>query len=253
MVSGAIQIMTMKPRTTCLFHFTEELDTICKILKEGLWPKYSLEDFEWLNCGKSQVALPMLCFCDIPMTRLHDHTNFYGRYGIGFCRDRLISFGVSPVIYLSPEMDSFLKDALRAIRTKADELKDPWFTQNLALILAHCKPTKGMVKGLERDYYSECEWRYLRWVERRDDMKHGFTLSAEQYKNKGHLAAANEERKADLLEIFPADVKYLLVESNQDVPKLIKFIDDELRHYAKDVLDLLKTRITILDEIPNDY
>jgi hypothetical protein len=93
--------MITKPRTTCLFHFTESLDILCKILKEGFWPQYSLEDIAWLNGPVPRLAWPMVSFCDIPITRLHDHTKFYGCYGIGLWREQLIPTGVSPVTYVT--------------------------------------------------------------------------------------------------------------------------------------------------------
>jgi hypothetical protein len=136
-------------------------------------------------------------------------------------------------------------------KQELSESHDHSFMTYVALILAHCKPTKGlsMVKGVEveRDYYSECEWRYLPWVES------GFTLLEEKYKNEIRRTEANNERRNDMLKFEPVDVKYLLVKSLQDVPKLTAYINSEMADYNADVLDVLKTRVIILDEILHDY
>jgi hypothetical protein len=34
----------MNARTKTLFHFTKSLDVLLRILEEGFWPQYSLED-----------------------------------------------------------------------------------------------------------------------------------------------------------------------------------------------------------------
>jgi hypothetical protein len=251
----------MNARTKCLFHFTDTLDILQSILKDGaFWPQYCLEDIAWLNGPSVRLAWPMVCFCDIPITRLQEHTTFYGSYGIGLRRDPSISSLVSPVAYVT-EVDSNFKDALREIQKKGEESKDPVFMTKVALFLAHCKPTRGLclVNGAEiqRDFYCECEWRYVPWVQSGEGMKYGFTLPEENYKNVHDRTEANKERREDMLRFEPVDVKYLLVKSLEDVPKLTTFINCELGgkgiRYGSDVLDVLKTRILILDEIGDDY
>lgn len=78
----------MKPKSNNLFHFTKTLEVIKLILKNGLQPSYCLEDNEWMALGDNKhVSFPMSCFCEIPLSRISDHTDFYGDFGLGFSKD----------------------------------------------------------------------------------------------------------------------------------------------------------------------
>ncbi len=76
----------MKPRSDTLFYFTKNIDTLKSILKNGFWPRYSLEDFNWYNPQMGSIAYPMVCFCDIPLIRPREHVSFYGDYGLGMTK-----------------------------------------------------------------------------------------------------------------------------------------------------------------------
>jgi Putative abortive phage resistance protein AbiGi, antitoxin len=43
----------------------------------------------------------IVCFCDLPLSNLSEHLNFYGNYGIGLTKEWGIGKGINPVIYLS--------------------------------------------------------------------------------------------------------------------------------------------------------
>lgn len=47
------------------------------------------------------VAFPMVCFCDIPLSRIDEHIGFYGRFGIGMTRKWAEQNGLNPVLYAS--------------------------------------------------------------------------------------------------------------------------------------------------------
>ena len=67
----------MPDRTHTLFHFTKEFSTLQQLLNSGVyWPLYSLEDLSWTTGTPSNVAFPMVSFCDIPITRLEEHTAY---------------------------------------------------------------------------------------------------------------------------------------------------------------------------------
>lgn len=56
-------------------------------MTNGFWPRYCLEDFRWYNKDIPNVSYPMVSFCDIPLTRIREHTDFYGSFGIGMTRE----------------------------------------------------------------------------------------------------------------------------------------------------------------------
>ena len=42
-----------------------------------------------------------VCFCDIPEGALHRHTSVYGRFGLAFKKDYLVTKGANPVFYVA--------------------------------------------------------------------------------------------------------------------------------------------------------
>src|SRR6266487_3729891 len=96
----------MNARTKTLFHFTRTLDNLMSILKEGFWPQYSLEDISWIEGGVPRLAWPMVSFCDMPISRLREHTAFYGNFGIGLCREQWRDTGLNRFCMFHPTQSS---------------------------------------------------------------------------------------------------------------------------------------------------
>lgn len=116
--------------SSSFFHYRREKSDFLKIIKNGFSYRYSFEplgpEFAHSNQdeyiplmnlrenGKtipnrddfSGIAMPMLCFCDIPIMRAGKHRKNYGDYCIGVDKEmmieRLKSF-INPVFYVSSE------------------------------------------------------------------------------------------------------------------------------------------------------
>ena len=102
----------MKPKSDNLFHFTKTLDVLKLILQKGICPRYCLEDFEWFGSEiHKQIAFPISCFCDIPLSRISEHTDFYGNFGVGLTKDWGLRNGLEPVAYCTNggKFQEFLK------------------------------------------------------------------------------------------------------------------------------------------------
>src|ERR1700722_14296147 len=84
-----------------LFHFTEKRADLISILKNGLYVRYSLENYQGLIEEKEEeeVNLPMVCFCDIPLSQVKRHITTYGSYAIGLTKKWGIKNKINPVIY----------------------------------------------------------------------------------------------------------------------------------------------------------
>jgi len=238
----------MNARTKTLFHFTgleNGFNTLQQILNDlAFWPKYGPEDMAWLgDLNFSKVFLPRVCFCDIPILRIHEHASKYGGYGIGLCKEKAAMFvALNPVLYVQP--DSILQQSLKEILSLLRQNEDNHVRTNGMILLAHCKPLK---------FYSECEWRFIHWVDGASgENKYGFFLSEERFAEV--KKEANEERKGRMLDFRPDEVRYLIVKTPDDVSELVSFIDSnpKLARYDKTVRDMLKTRIVVLDEISSD-
>lgn len=252
-VSPRLNFNKMNARTKTLFHFTKSLEILQKILKEGFWPQYSLEDTAWIaNNIPSRLAWPMVSFCDIPISRLDEHTDSYGYYGVGLSRKRWKSTGLNPVLYISP--NSALRQFLAELISQTLTNPVPR-TKTLGMyLLGHCKPLVGDVSNNLKDFYSECEWRYIPWVEGADGQnKYGFFLTESDFRDENKRREANAERRLDrMLEFVPADVRYLLVKTPDDAHKLVRFIESQMNHYDDFARDVLKTRILVWEDISSD-
>lgn len=100
-----------------LFHFTNELWKFKEILTKGLRFGYCYEPYGdvvakqgWdidLKIGRKVIeckgiAIPMICFCDIPLLRTKHHRKQYGNYMIGFNREALVKTINSTNYMLNP-------------------------------------------------------------------------------------------------------------------------------------------------------
>ena len=89
--------------SSCFSHFTDKIENIVSILSNGFRPFYSLEQFEIkINEIEFQynLGIPMISFCDLPLTLAKDNLKDYGGYGIGLSKDWIINNKLSPVRYV---------------------------------------------------------------------------------------------------------------------------------------------------------
>lgn len=111
----------MNPHSSSLFHFTKKKTTFKSILTNGLRYSFAFEEFpdsivnnifchglfpfvsnDDENSGKG-FAIPMISFCDIPLTRVHTHSKRYGKFAIGINKDYLCHIYeefINPVLYV---------------------------------------------------------------------------------------------------------------------------------------------------------
>ena len=103
--------------SSSLFHFTKEFGAFKQILAEGLRFSYCYEPFgsvvakqgldieikkgsKILEC--KGIAIPMICFCDIPLLRTQQHRRKYGQYMIGFEKEALINLVNETEYFINP-------------------------------------------------------------------------------------------------------------------------------------------------------
>jgi len=130
-------------RSNSLFHFTKQYQTLLQILNNGFRPRYSREDIRWLGfSGDSEIGVPMVSFCDIPLSLNEVHIRDFGAYGLGMSRDWAQRNYITPVRYV--QEDSPVAEQYRSLRESAKDqmqlltttLQNIWF-------------------------FEECEWRYV--------------------------------------------------------------------------------------------
>lgn len=244
----------MMPRSRTLFHFTKSLDILKLILAGGFWPRYCSEDVRWHGQADAQtVAFPMVCFCDIPLSRISDHVNFYGQYGLGMTREWATANGINPIWYLAGENP--IAEELRMLNEHANALVQDQKSsakETVRYVYAHIKPVSGfmMVDGepVEKDFYLESEWRH---VPKHENIKAYLRHTA--FSDTDCLAVENEKTSQYCrLKFTPKDIKYIFVRSDKDIPEVINFIQTSLDCYPHADTKILMSRVTSLESIQDD-
>ncbi len=247
----------MKPKSHTLFHFTKNIDIIKDILKNGFWPKYCLEHSRWYTLDKRDlyIAWPIICFCDIPLSRVDEHVNFYGNYGIGVSKEWAQSNGLSPVLYIRE--NSLQHESLQQLCNE-NRIKPFYDKSNLHIntLLGHIKPIEGTMfinnEFVSKEFYQENEWRYSAI----DSSKIGLLrpwLNANEYTDEAILSAENAKTKIhSSIKVSPCDIRYIFVKSDSDIPPLVNFIQTDLDMYPSHDIKILLSRIISLETISRD-
>lgn len=247
----------MKPKSETLFHFTKNLDVLYGILRGGFWPRYCPEDIQWLNTEPEDepfVWFPMVCFCDIPLTRIEEHVLFYGQYGLGLTREWALKNGLCPIHYI-PGQNVFT-ETFKKLGEHATEEKNAGRLEvltNLCRLAMYMKPLSGIMplngQPMVKEFYQESEWRHIA-----TDENIPFFLSDVHMKDENALNAANDATKQHcMLRFSPSDVKYIFVRTDADIPPLMNFIQSELDNHPSADLKILMSRVTSLESIRKDW
>lgn len=86
--------------TSALFHYTKNQNILIGILKEGLKFSYCKEKFSEDLC----LGIPMISFCDIPISNSFEHSSKYGQYAIALSKNRIMNEyrgALNPVNYFT--------------------------------------------------------------------------------------------------------------------------------------------------------
>ena len=244
----------MNPKSHTLFHFTKSSETLQKIIQNGFWPRYCQEDVKWLGYdGYEFVAYPMVCFCDIPLSRISEHVGFYGEYGLGLTKEWAERNNATPLQYVSN--NNHLKKTFRELTSSCGKFEDDNkkdFLYNIRYLLAHTKPTQGnmVINGeiIQKEFYQESEWRCVPKHEKINDH-----ITHKKYENPENVVKENALTLEHCqLKISPNDIKYIFVKSDSDIPAIINFIQTELDHFSNADLKILMSRVISLESISRD-
>ena len=229
--------------SAALFHFTSQFEYLESILFDGFWPRYCIE-YGWGDQGDRNFAVPMVCFCDIPLSQIHNHIKLYGGYGIGMSKEWAINNKISPVHYLIK--GSFVTEVLNKLRKKAEK-ED--VKEHLTFIkkykgVMYRKNKQGKYKKYEDYiYYNEREWRYVPKID-------PICVGAKEYKIKEDKL--NEESHKHLLKFASTDIKYLIVKTEKQRMDLLKTINKKY-NATEEEITLLKSKIITCEQILNDF
>jgi hypothetical protein len=254
----------MNISSNSLFHFTSKFETLKKILENDFYIQFCGETFLNVVTGFSEDYLekgvPMVCFCDLPLSQVNNHTAIYGGYAIGLSKAWGIKNKVNPIIYTyyNSDLTAKLFEFYKTLRSEQNKPKGLHY--HLDGIMQYVKPYSGVFKKGRKIYknykfYDEREWRYIPklydeiqpvWIKRKENTELNVAVI-----NRDILEGKIEKTK---LSFEAADIKYIIVKKESERKKIISSLNKiKTKRYSVAEMQLLMTRIMSLEQIIADY
>jgi Putative abortive phage resistance protein AbiGi, antitoxin len=239
--------------SNCIIHFTPSKNSLLGILSDDFRINYCTEQYQ---IGEFDISakVPMVSFCDIPLSQIKEHIEKYGSYGIGLTKEWAARNRLNPVLYI--EKNSHVSESIgqaldkfivsRRNREKANHHKA------IEDIFRHIKNYQGELirKGENMGQYrfsDEREWRFVPHYSTECEM----IISVENYgQRKNEIEKSIEELR---LKFEPNDIKYIII---QDDAEITDFVDHLRRakgkSYTYQDVERLTTRILTKEQIFGD-
>lgn len=270
-----------------LFHFTQSAENLISILESGFAPRYCLENFAMFDFGFEgdnadnfkELAVPMVCFCDIPLSKVKHHLSLYGDYGIGLSKEWGNRNGVSPVLYVDSESETFkciqytisylnetsrnvIKSVIEILKLEDTDFNDVNQILHQTLLkvlrlLRYTKPYSGKFwrQGAYIDnvrFYDEREWRYIPDIQPNEEGLYPW-LPKDKYLNQVSKATNNRNvAQKYTLKIDPKDIRYIIVKEEEHILAIIESLEDL---YGSDpqIIRRLSAKIITQQQIVEDF
>lgn len=246
-----------------IIHFTNSLDSIKGILKQNFNLKYCKEHIKFSGKKATNLLVPMVSFCDIPMSEIKDHIDKYGSYGIGLTKNWARKNGLNPVLYIDKE--SSLNESLLNAITKfiIDADNNPRELHELSDDENHLLDILRYVKNYQEDlvrksgtipnyrFYDEREWRYV------PNLNESIPCCIHVGTNDSYKVTLNnskEELSKLKLTFEPDDISYLIIKDDDDIHELIRYFQEVKGDtYSYKAIERLTTRILTTSQIKGDF
>ncbi len=197
----------------------------------------------------------MTCFCDLPLSQLHEHLDFYGGYGIGMKKEWGIHQKINPVLYMHQSSD--LSECISTMLTESKDSHeyDKKTYLHLMNILRHIKLYEGDVnidgRRIHKKFYDEREWRWVPFPTGNYEIQ---TLTEAEFNDPVIRKKADTDLEHTAkLDFGPGDIKYIVVKSEGEVSEVIKRIDAIRDKYSENDARMLYTRILSSEQIKTDF
>ena len=236
-----------------LFHFTKEINFLESIIQNGFYPRYCNECFS-ITETTIDLWIPMICFCDIPLSQIKNHIETYGSYGIGMSKDWANKNGLNPVLYI--RKNSFIAKKLKIIQNsiRDNRSSNPIPAESFLELLRNIKPyegefLKGGNTGKNIVFYDEREWRHT------PDYKKNipFALTKMETQDNNVLEEANIKAMGHNLTFEPDDIKYIIVKEVIEIPKIVSALRKKFNFRNDEKEMVLVSKIITCEQILNDF
>lgn len=274
-------------RTKSLFHYTQKMESLIKIIKSGvLYPNYCEENLSTKANPNYILGIPEICFCDIPISMADKFLKGYGHYAIAFDKKWGIENGCNPLLYVANEsiIDGAIhyKERVKALRKSLTEkiaIQGIGFhfkefinqlEDNRAYMysLGFLKKYTGEWKRKPYCNYEENEWRYIVedgylniWWKNGDEYKE-WRGKTHYINDKGKNITIpkpqpSEDMKKLALRFTSKDINHIILYKESEIPKFIEKLNaiesiGETK-LTKQYLSILTSKITSFERISQDY
>lgn len=226
-----------RPNTTNeLFHFTSK-ENLLGIIDNGFYPKYNFEYTflsQYFDRPCSMIVVAMVSFCDIPPHLAEEHSNKYGKYGIGLNKEWGYKNLLNPIVYLPHS--SKLSAAFAAlansfsgyIAQKGDSMKVVGMisqalksSTDLGCFLKQYERQKEEVIVINGNrqvlpkgrFYDEREWRYVPFDKSINEL---LVIPASEFHKTEEINQENEKLQDYKLEFDLKDITHILYRVETD-------------------------------------
>lgn len=215
------------------------MDRLKGILRDGFCPRYcpeySLEQKDRIAARQKQPpsnAIPMVCFCDLPLSLIRKHLDEYGCFGIGMTKSWGLANGIAPVIYTHSKAKT--RPSLARL-TGGSHSVPADVARDLNYLASYTKPFQGPAWRKDEvrhrvPFYDEREWRYVPTVHGKQPL----FLNWNDYSNKSKREALHGIlKKEHSIEATPDDVSYLILKYEKDEANVLRLHDFVMQLYGR--------------------
>ena len=278
--------------SSSLLHFTNRFSSLKGIVSKGFRYSYCTEKFPKAVVNNvlhkdedgfrpnnyyandaitGDVLIPMVSFCDVPLTRAGIHASNYGKYIIGVDKEmaRKLYRDLMPVQYVSSDRFGFALSDLSMLKCSELARTNPQVDDSINMILSSSKQYDITRKGKLVTCYNEREWRVV--LPDRGETKWGWKLEAteskEGYNKKLHskddayLSFVMDDCKEahEIIERYLSKlITHIIVKKEAQVEKLVDYIMNESNkifgyNVSSDLRKRLISRVSSFQRLSKDY
>jgi hypothetical protein len=251
----------------CVYHYTGQIEHLINILSDGFKISYCKETIITDDHSRT-FAIPILSFCDIPLSQVKDHMTKYGEYAIGLTMEWAVNYGLNPVIYL--EQKSILNRSLDQVlgfmhedwhEIMEEDDFDHWYETTYKSTIGIIKSMKNFEGPLTRNgntvnykFYDEREWRYIPTIAEKHNSKYPDIFWEDEFEDLKDRFPAKPHFSDYVIGLEGRFIKHLIVSSEEEVSFLIeKLATMKHLHHNEKEFNLLLTRIKTAKQIKEDF
>ncbi|WP_072680863.1 abortive infection system antitoxin AbiGi family protein [Arcobacter sp. LA11] len=233
-----------------IIHFTDKKEALIGILNNNFKLSYCKEKIILKN-NEYNLGIPMVSFCDIPLSQIKEHISKYGSYGIGLSKNWAIKKRLNPVLYV--DTDSHLSESYEKLFYKyltEPDISTETATDSQRAIIDIFRYTKNYQSNLERGealiknyrFSDEREWRYV----------------LDLNESEKYICKHDECSEIDLnkysLDFEPNDIQYIIIRDENEIGDFLNVLRSAKgKNYSFHDVERLMTRIITTEQIKNDF